>query len=237
MNENINLAEILRDCPKGLRLYSSIHGPVEFLGVDYDNTRHINVKCLSNDSIDSYMEDGHYLSDFPNSEAVLFPNKKMRDWSKFWKKGDILVHDDTPEEIYRFDGYLDKTYMNFKVTSLKADGERSTLTVKCVDLTPFKLASEDYIMGFFAKLHEVPGEVVDVECVPNDREDEPRRHFNPYDKVLVRQDNWQYWVCGMFSHISPEGEYVCVNGFYYKQCLPYEGNEHLVGTTKSPEHE
>lgn len=232
MNKNINLAENLRDCPKGLRLYSPIYGDVMFTGIKKKGTvNHIIVRQFCKNYVNTFTEDGRILS-IPDTECALFPSKELRDWSKFWKNGDILIKDDTPDKIYRFDGYLDKTYMNFIALSLKTDGECSTLTVKGV--APFKLASEDDIMGFFAKLHEVPGEVIDVECVPNDREDEPRQHFKPYAKVVVRYDNWQYWVCGLFSHISPEGEYVCVNGIYYKQCLPYEGNEHLVGTTNNP---
>lgn len=232
MNENINLVEILRDYPRNMIFYSPVYGDVMFVGIKKRGTvNSIIVRQFGKNHVNTFTEDGRILS-IPDTECALFPSRELRDWSKFWKKGDILIKDDAPDKIYRFDGYLDKTYMNFRALSLKTDGECSTLTVKGV--APFKLASEDYIMGFFAKLHEVPGEVIDVECVPNDREDEPRRHFNPYDKVVVRHDNWQYWACGLFSHISPEGEYVCVNGFYYKQCLPYEGNEHLVGTTNNP---
>lgn len=231
MNENINLVEILRDCPRHMNFYSPVYGDVVFIRIKRGTVYPIIVRQYGKDYVTTFTEDGRILS-IPDTECALFPSKELRDWSKFWKNGDILIKDDTPDKIYRFDGYLDKTYMNFRALSLKTDGECSTLTVKGV--APFKLASEDYIMGFFAKLHEVPGEVVDVECVPNDREDEPRQHFKPYAKVVVRYDDWQYWVCGLFSHRSPEGEYVCVNGIYYKQCLPYEGNEHLVGTTNNP---
>lgn len=231
MNENINLVEILRDCPRNMIFYSPVYGDVMFTGIKKGTVNPIIVRQYGKDYVTTFTEDGRVLS-IPDTECALFPSRELRDWNKFWKNGDILIKDDTPDKIYRFDGYLDKTYMNFRALSLKTDGECSTLTVKGV--APFKLASEDYIMGFFAKLHEVPGEVIDVECVPNDREDEPIQHFKPYAKVVVRYDNWQYWVCGLFSHISPEGEYVCVNGIYYKQCLPYEGNEHLVGTTNNP---
>lgn len=231
MNENINLVEILRDCPRHMNFYSPVYGDVVFIRIKRGTVYPIIVRQYGKDYVTTFTEDGRVLS-IPDTECALFPSRELRDWNKFWKNGDILIKDDTPDKIYRFDGYLDKTYMNFRALSLKTDGECSTLTVKGV--APFKLASEDYIMGFFAKLHEVPGEVIDVECVPNDREDEPRPHFKPYAKVVVRYDDWQYWVCGLFSHISPEGEYVCVNGIYYKQCLPYEGNEHLVGTTNNP---
>ena len=33
MNENLNLAEILKDCPKGTKLYSTVYGEVEFYGI------------------------------------------------------------------------------------------------------------------------------------------------------------------------------------------------------------
>ena len=53
-----------------------------------------------------------------------------------------------------------------------------------------------------------------------------------YDKVLVRDTNEQVWVADLFSHVldRPLGGYTfaCV-GHYPYQCIPYEGNEHLLG--------
>ncbi|MBO7212753.1 MAG: hypothetical protein J6V44_17350 [Methanobrevibacter sp.] len=53
-----------------------------------------------------------------------------------------------------------------------------------------------------------------------------------YDKVLVRDTNVQVWVADLFSHVldRPLGGYTfaCV-GHYSYQCIPYEGNEHLLG--------
>ena len=53
-----------------------------------------------------------------------------------------------------------------------------------------------------------------------------------FDKVLVRDTNTQKWTADVFSffdktHVYP---YVCV-GHYTNQCIPYFGNEHLLGTT------
>ena len=36
MNENLNLVEILKDCPKGIKLYSTIFGKVKFSHVEND---------------------------------------------------------------------------------------------------------------------------------------------------------------------------------------------------------
>ena len=58
--------------------------------------------------------------------------------------------------------------------------------------------------------------------------------LKPYDKVLVRDTKEQVWVADLFSHMinRPFGGYTfaCV-GHYPNQCIPYEGNEHLLGTT------
>lgn len=60
--------------------------------------------------------------------------------------------------------------------------------------------------------------------------------FKPFDKVLVKDhDEDSEWRCGLFSHKNEDGLYICV-GSIYEQCIPYEGNEHLLGTTDSPEH-
>lgn len=61
--------------------------------------------------------------------------------------------------------------------------------------------------------------------------DQERKYqFKPFDKVLVRDRDEQEWECSFFSHIDEEDCYVCV-GSWWLQCIPYEGNEHLLGTT------
>lgn len=57
--------------------------------------------------------------------------------------------------------------------------------------------------------------------------------FKPFDKVLVRDYGDQCWSCNFFSHIKGSN-FCCINGTWV-QCIPYEGNEHLVGTTENPE--
>lgn len=65
--------------------------------------------------------------------------------------------------------------------------------------------------------------------------DQESKHlFKPFDKVLVRDRDEQEWECSLFSHIDEEGYYVCV-GSWWLQCIPYEGNENLLGTTNKPE--
>ena len=83
MNENLNLVEILKDCPKGTKLYSTTYGDVELIRVNQnDNVDYpIEIK-LSDDSISSVTTDGR-LYEYYNSECILFPSKDQRNWSKF----------------------------------------------------------------------------------------------------------------------------------------------------------
>lgn len=57
--------------------------------------------------------------------------------------------------------------------------------------------------------------------------------FKPFDKVLVRDSNNQTWRCAIFSHKLDEGHFIASTNCWL-QCIPYEGNEYLVGTTDKP---
>lgn len=63
-----------------------------------------------------------------------------------------------------------------------------------------------------------------------------KQEFKPFDKVLIRDEDNQTWGVCLFSHYREDLScpYVCVGCSAYKQCIPYEGNEYLVGTTKNP---
>ena len=59
--------------------------------------------------------------------------------------------------------------------------------------------------------------------------------FKPFEKVLVRDSYDDMWRASFFSHIKEDdGRYVttCLT---WRFCVPYEGNEHLLGTTNNVE--
>lgn len=64
--------------------------------------------------------------------------------------------------------------------------------------------------------------------------------FKPFDKVIFRPKDESYmWICGLFSNYDGNGAniigYENVLSFDEYNILPYEGNEHLVGTADEPE--
>ena len=81
MNENIDLTKILKDCPKGTKLYSTIHGEVEFSGISNNGLYRIELKT-ENEGFACVTSDGRHLN-FLCGECILFPSKDQRDWSKF----------------------------------------------------------------------------------------------------------------------------------------------------------
>ena len=102
MNENIDLTKILKDCPIGWKLYSSIHGEVEFRYID--NGDFPIVVELSDSSDVDFTKDGKLYSDY-DGECVLLPSKDQRDWSKFtapWYKKEKF----DPKTLNPFDKVL-----------------------------------------------------------------------------------------------------------------------------------
>ena len=80
MNENLNLVEILKDCPEGTKLYSPIIGEVEFKRIKY--SEYPIVTCSKNGNrILLFTKDGLFFSE--GECIMLFPSKEQRDWSKF----------------------------------------------------------------------------------------------------------------------------------------------------------
>lgn len=129
MNEKINIAEILKDCPKGTKLYSPMFGEVKFYVVDpICGNDYIKVKTCSED-VEYFHPNGHYFTGYNDSECLLFPSKDQRDWTKFKvktaKKERFDIHTLKPFDkvLYRSDceyewdidlfGYIDaKTNAN-----------------------------------------------------------------------------------------------------------------------------
>ena len=117
MNENIDLTQILKGCPKGTELYSTIYGKVRFEGIINYDVCPIEIKFLNeftNPSvISAYLaKDGRCSSSY-DGECTLFPAKDQRDWSKFkrfWDKPKVEKFD--PKTLKPFDKVLVRDYYN-----------------------------------------------------------------------------------------------------------------------------
>lgn len=62
----------------------------------------------------------------------------------------------------------------------------------------------------------------------------PNIELKPFDKVLIRDFKSQAWQVSFFGYKDRDSCYCC-NGCSWNQCIPYIGNESLLGTTKDVE--
>lgn len=104
MNENIDLTKILKNCPNGWKLYSTVLGYVTFRKVNNDNEVY-PILVSSNDVVyESFTADGKMIREH-EGECTLFPSKDQRDWNKFtapWYKKDKF----DPKTLKAFDRVL-----------------------------------------------------------------------------------------------------------------------------------
>lgn len=134
MNENLDLTKILKDCPKGTKLYSPIFGDVEFLrAYQYEDAKyHIRVR-LSDNALDNFTKDGRIFAEY-NGECMLFPSKNQRDWSKFKVKKPKF----DPKTLKPFDKVLvrDKDCENWNCGFFSHKDASSVYHYRCIG-TPY----------------------------------------------------------------------------------------------------
>ena len=91
----MDLTKILKNAPKGFKLYSTIHGEVKFERIDSEEGYPIITSKVMNPdtlsfSAQSFTKEGEFYL-YEHGECILFPSKDQRDWNKFtapWYKQD-----------------------------------------------------------------------------------------------------------------------------------------------------
>lgn len=145
----LDLVEILRNCPKGIKLYSTVHGEVILEDVVESGTDY-PIKADHPWGKTEFARNGKYYNEY-DGECVLFPSKDQRDWSKF----------------------------------------------------------------------KIPVEKFDYSTL------------KPFDKVLVRDGDCEYWRCALFSCMLSNG-ILCE--CRWRQGIPYNSEtEKLMGTGDMPD--
>lgn len=160
-------------------------------------------------------------------EAQEASGLKVGDWVKIIRKAEDGENGWENNWSYKMNKNLDKIGVIKDINGYRgievfiSDGENRS-------------CDKSYYYPFFI-LEKVPAQ----EQKPDEKpEPEKKEHvFKPFDKVLVRNKNTTCWRPDIFLYIHKEmildDEYACAGG-KWEQCIPYEGNEHLVGTADMP---
>lgn len=225
----INIAEILRDCPKGTKLYSPLCGNCKLVSV-INNYIKVEDKeyCLRGFLIDGRVTIG--------GECLLFPSKENRDWSTFrspFNGGDIVASVDGNWIGITVGGARNEfipTYCVLNPNELNVYlGKKETWVFN-------RFATEEEKQRLFdaikAKGYKWNAETKTLEkLVPNKFDISTLKPFE--SRILVRDCDNQIWIptfWGMYLDGTSNCRYQTINGCY-KYCIPYECNEHLLGTT------
>jgi len=85
--KELNLCEILKNCPKGTRLYSTVFGEVQFDGISEWKEDNFPIMLSKPDDVACFtLRANGCPTVFKDGECCLFPSKDNRDWSTFKPK-------------------------------------------------------------------------------------------------------------------------------------------------------
>lgn len=283
--EKLNIAELLKDCPKGMELDCVMYDNVSFDKVSDDKESGYPIFCYITDEKGnrigiSFTENGHESKRY-GAKCVIFPKGKTT-WEGFqrpFKDGDVVTDIEGAIIIYKgitTSGYcgsfvsLDRnnqfiphciSYLNSirfateeekqkLFDAIKANGYRWNAETKTLE----KLVEPKFKVGDrirhkttnkndiyeISKVYDDSYGLVDFtwmvymkyqddyELVPNKFDITSLKPFE--SRILVRSSNDDKWRPAIFGFTYSDKYYI-VGGFYWEQCIPYESNKHLLGTT------
>jgi len=178
---------------------------------------------------DRYIISGNWSYDFKTLEA---------DWH-LWtiedaKDGDVLATDNGWTCIFKaFDGCVFSSYcfMDSEKWFCEFGSEAHTPDSRLNgNIHPATKEQRDLLLAKLLEAGcELDADKKELKKIPSHYD---IANFKPFDKVLVRcKDGWN-WECNLFSRYDHrlQNPFITCNSSY-PQCIPFEGNEHLLGTT------
>lgn len=286
--DKINIAELLRNCPKGMELDCTIYEDVCFDYVDELNIIHCYIQRETHKTSLTFNQHGTPNSDI-KSKCVIFPKGKTT-WEGFHRPfvdGDI-IYNRLQKKICIYYLYEDEVprirYCRYNESNIQLQFEKLEYPIP-IAVQDYRLATEeekaklfkaikdngykwnaetktlerlikpkfkvgDRIKTIYKTYHYVIKGITDTHYTLEEVEDkfqyiEPIVEdknwelvadkfdittLKPFEsKVLMRSSNAREWVGTIYSHYNNNKFYGC--GMCCDQCIPYEGNEHLLGKT------
>lgn len=241
--EPVNVAEILRDYKENeIILYTTMYGNAFFKGFTRDGgiiLENVNTIIRGTLKRDVVLDKYGRIKEAQGGECIIFPSQELRDWNKFFKHGDVVINQ-KDGSMFVFDCWAKSDFTEMSIIDYfdkpSSFGENEFrlkhLTVKTKD---FQKADEEHREWFFDLMENSYTFVVD--CGRMTAVEKKAPNFKPYDRVLVRNRK-QSWKIDLFSHYEQFGSYhYRTLGGYYEYCIPFDGNEHLVGVEVKDEEE
>lgn len=205
---NVNIGEILKDAPRGLKLYSPIFGEVE-LNCVYDTVGERNtIETFDKYRYSRLFSGNGKFHNCPDGECMLFPSEKHRSWVEWqkvlFKHGDVITEKNARDEhnTLIYDKYNEKTGF-FNAYNEEPD------TMYLPHLS-YRYATPGEKEHFFKELENngyrwddtMKEEMVKIKC------SNPEYNTNVDD--LLKNDNFHYPEQETKVEVTPDGCYKCV---------------------------
>lgn len=272
--EKINIAELLKDCPKGMELDCTMYNKVTLLSVD--DRKNITFPIIvaredgNNIALTKY---GKYVNaDF--AKCIIFPKGKTT-WEGFqgpFKDGDVvatknglyigIIKAENGMQRYAYVAINEMNNLNKDISyvfdrlateeekaklfkAIKDNGYKWNSETKTLEKLPrFKVGDRikyiylDRKVAKVVKIHDKKYELDNGKFIEFQDENAYEISYNkfdintlkPFDKVLFRMHDKDTWRNGFYSFYKHNHHFVS-SLIITRQCIPYEGNEHLLGKT------
>lgn len=185
METKINIAEILRNKPHGVKLYSPIFGDCTYCYVRED-TNDICVK-KHNGVIEYFNYEGLY---FALGEVMLFPSKEMRVWDKFaWKKGDALSCG--VDNLCIFEKWANEEYTEFYAKFVTPNYSGNTFKTEKWS----KETNEAVIKQYISNIEEFKGGKLNLTTLEIEK---TQPEFKDGDVVVIDEIDPRFYPKGIF---------------------------------------
>lgn len=179
MEEELNIANILKDKPSSTKLYADAFGELslECVNLSNDNSIYVRTKTFN---CCSFYSNGKYLKE---GEPILVPSKKMRDWNKFaWKRGDVLISEDGKSHVI-FSRWYDDNYTSFCGKHYLNNENKNILYYGVLICTTekYSLEDEDAAKAYINTIEERLGGKLNLETL----EIEKQQEFKDGDIITI----------------------------------------------------
>lgn len=181
--DEIDIYDILKDEEYGTELYTPTCGKVWHSGMANDKDSAKAIWTEDEAGREHFFDKNGKI--YKEGEILLFPSKEMRDWSKFFKKGDVLVSKDREVHII-FEKFEDDAFTKFR--------GKHYLWKECyneevfqMETSVFEKASDDDAQTYINTIEKFLVGKLNRETLEIEK---PQPEFKDGDIVVAEEDNY-----------------------------------------------
>jgi len=212
-----------KDVEYGTELYTPMCGKVVFTCLASSNGM---IRTEKYTRIYRFDKNGRWEKE---GEVMLFPSNEMRDWSKFFKKGDVLVSNDSDSHII-FNGFSKNDYTTFEGKHwISVSKKRHVSCLKMQNVQDYHIEdNKDSAQTYINAIEKFCGGKLNRETLEIEK---PQPEFKDGDIVVAEEDNYYDKVIFIAAIKNDIVSKVLINVRYEDYEVHY--NEYRFGRNRS----